>query len=184
MGLLRRREASQALALADGAGRRVGRYDRGHVGHDATVFRAATGQHHADGCRREVGDARPSRDRPRAGGSGGGVRRVPHEVEGLTASRTMGAMVALVALALLVQGQPLNEPPKGFVALFNGRDLSGWKGLVASPPQRAKMNAETLASEQANADQKMRAHWKVEDGTLVFDGKGDSLCTAKDYGDF
>ena len=93
-------------------------------------------------------------------------------------------MVALVALALLVQGQPLNTPPKGFVALFNGRDLSGWKGLVASPPQRAKMDAETLASEQANADQKMRAHWKVEDGTLVFDGKGDSLCTAKDYGDF
>ena len=30
----------------------------------------------------------------------------------------------------------------------------------------------------------MRAHWKVEDGMLVFDGKGRSLCTAKDYGDF
>jgi hypothetical protein len=30
----------------------------------------------------------------------------------------------------------------------------------------------------------MRAHWKVQDGALVFDGKGRSLCTAKDYGDF
>jgi hypothetical protein len=30
----------------------------------------------------------------------------------------------------------------------------------------------------------MKAHWKVEDGVIVFDGKGDSLCTAKDYGDF
>ena len=30
----------------------------------------------------------------------------------------------------------------------------------------------------------MRAHWNVEGGALVFDGKGDSLCTAKDYGDF
>ena len=30
----------------------------------------------------------------------------------------------------------------------------------------------------------MRAHWKVVDGVLVFDGKGRSLCTAKDYGDF
>ena len=30
----------------------------------------------------------------------------------------------------------------------------------------------------------MRDHWRVEDGALVFDGKGDSLCTAKDYGDF
>ena len=30
----------------------------------------------------------------------------------------------------------------------------------------------------------MRAHWKAVDGILVFDGKGRSLCTAKDYGDF
>ena len=30
----------------------------------------------------------------------------------------------------------------------------------------------------------MRAHWKVEDGALVFDGKGRSLVIAKDYGDF
>ncbi len=30
----------------------------------------------------------------------------------------------------------------------------------------------------------MREHWKVEDGALVFDGKGRSLCTMKDYGDF
>ena len=30
----------------------------------------------------------------------------------------------------------------------------------------------------------MRDHWRVENGALVFDGKGDALCTAKDYGDF
>ena len=30
----------------------------------------------------------------------------------------------------------------------------------------------------------MKAHWKVDDGVLVFDGKGSSLATAKDYGDF
>jgi hypothetical protein len=30
----------------------------------------------------------------------------------------------------------------------------------------------------------MRAHWKVVDGVLVFDGEGQSLCTDKDYGDF
>jgi hypothetical protein len=24
-----------------------------------------------------------------------------------------------------------NVPPDGFVALFNGKDLTGWKGLVA-----------------------------------------------------
>jgi hypothetical protein len=30
----------------------------------------------------------------------------------------------------------------------------------------------------------MHAHWKIEHGVLVFDGKGRSMCTAKDYGDF
>ena len=30
----------------------------------------------------------------------------------------------------------------------------------------------------------MRAHWRAENGVVVFDGKGDSLCTAKDYADF
>ena len=77
-----------------------------------------------------------------------------------------------------------NSPPAGFAALFNGRDLSGWKGLVEDPPKRAKMSAAELAAAQKIADQRMRDHWKVENGALVFDGKGDSLCTAKDYGDF
>ena len=77
-----------------------------------------------------------------------------------------------------------NTPPEGFVALFNGRDLTGWKGLVGSPKSRAKMTPEQLAEAQKKADEGMRQHWKVEDGALVFDGKGRSLCTAKDYGDF
>jgi hypothetical protein len=77
-----------------------------------------------------------------------------------------------------------NTPPEGFTALFNGKDLSGWKGLVANPPKRAAMTAEQLAEEQKKADEAMRAHWQVIDGALVFDGKGKALCTAKDYGDF
>jgi hypothetical protein len=78
----------------------------------------------------------------------------------------------------------LNAPPEGFTALFNGKDLTGWKGLVGSPPSRAKMTPEQLAAAQAKADESMRQHWKIEDATLVFDGKGGPLCTAKDYGDF
>ena len=93
-------------------------------------------------------------------------------------------MLAAIGFVALSQLNMLNVPPKGFTALFNGKDLSGWKGLVASPPERAKMSAEPLKSKQAEADERMRAHWKVEDGALVFDGKGDSLCTVKDYGDF
>lgn len=80
--------------------------------------------------------------------------------------------------------RPDNTPPEGFELLFNGRDLTGWKGLVENPPRRAMMSAEELAAAQQVADQKMREHWKVVDGVLVYDGKGDSLCTLKDYGDF
>jgi len=64
----------------------------------------------------------------------------------------------------------LNEMPKaeGFVPLFNGKDLSGWKGLVADPIKRSKMDAKTLAAAQAKADQAMLEGWKVEDGELRF----------------
>lgn len=80
------------------------------------------------------------------------------------------------------------NPPKGFTALFNGKDLSGWKGLVANPKKRAAMSAEELAAAQKIADKDMAEHWKVVDGVLLFGGGGKNtslnLCTVKDYGDF
>ncbi|WP_373456997.1 DUF1080 domain-containing protein [Parabacteroides sp. 52] len=80
----------------------------------------------------------------------------------------------------------LNEMPEedGFVSLFNGKDLTGWKGLVGTPISRAKMNAAQLEKAQVKADEQMRKDWKVENGCLVFDGTGyDNLCTTKQYGD-
>jgi len=90
----------------------------------------------------------------------------------------------LVTLSAGFSAAADNVPPEGFVAVFNGKDLSGWKGLVGNPKTRAAMISEQLAVAQEKADASMREHWKVEDGALVFDGKGQSLCTAKDYGDF
>jgi len=73
---------------------------------------------------------------------------------------------------------------EGFVSIFNGKDLTGWKGLVENPIARAKMTPEELEKAQAKADEQMRKDWKVENGLLVFDGKGyDNLCTVKQYGD-
>jgi HEAT repeat protein len=77
-----------------------------------------------------------------------------------------------------------NDPPKGFTALFNGRDLTGWKGLVENPVARASMDPQRLVAAQMHADSSMRTHWSVVNGILVFDGKGESLCTEKDYEDF
>jgi Domain of Unknown Function (DUF1080) len=77
-----------------------------------------------------------------------------------------------------------NRPPKGFKALFNGKNLDGWKGLVKDPPARAKMSEAELKAAQVKADEDMRKHWRVENGEIVFDGHGQNLCTSKDYGDF
>lgn len=81
-----------------------------------------------------------------------------------------------------------NTPPSGFQALFNGKDLSGWKGLLKSPYdnpiKRAQLSTEESAKLQAEADENMRAHWHPTDGELVFDGKGRSMATAKDFENF
>jgi HEAT repeat protein len=73
---------------------------------------------------------------------------------------------------------------EGFVPLFNRRDLTGWKGLVANPVKRAKMIPEEMVKAQALADESMHVHWKVDEGVLTFDGGGESLCTVEDYEDF
>ena len=78
----------------------------------------------------------------------------------------------------------VNRPPEGFTSLFNGRDLTGWKGLVGNPISRAAMAPADLEGAQLKADSVMRAHWSVINGVLVFDGKGESICTVKEYADF
>lgn len=65
------------------------------------------------------------------------------------------------ARATAAEQQPLNQPPPGFRALFNGQDLSGWK-----------------------ADEQTKEHWQVVDGVLVYDGKGKSLATEEEFGNF
>jgi hypothetical protein len=82
-------------------------------------------------------------------------------------------------------GQTIQNPQmNGFTALFNGKDLTGWKGLVADPIKRSKMDAKTLAAEQVKADAEMRDSWKVVNGELQFVGHGNNITTVKKYGDF
>ncbi len=88
-----------------------------------------------------------------------------------------------------------NTPPPGFTALFNGKDLSGWYGWgTQDPTDLRKMTPEARAAYirqsveggvggQAGTEH-INAHWKVEDGQLVNDGRGLYLTTEKDYGDF
>jgi hypothetical protein len=78
-----------------------------------------------------------------------------------------------------------NTPPVGFKPLFNGVDLTGWKGLThGNANERRKLTGTALAAAQEQADEVMREHWSVHDGVLTYDGDGQSLCTSRDYGDF
>jgi hypothetical protein len=75
--------------------------------------------------------------------------------------------VALLAVAGVHLLAADTEPPKGFVALFNGKDLTGWK-----------------VPEGDNG------HWKVVDGVIDYDARSESkqrdksLWTEKSFGDF
>ncbi len=73
---------------------------------------------------------------------------------------------------------------KGFVPMFNGKDLTGWQGLVENPIARTKMKPAELAGKQAEADKRVPGNWTVKNGCIWFNGSGDNLCSVKEYGDF
>jgi hypothetical protein len=73
---------------------------------------------------------------------------------------------------------------KGFESVFNGKDLTGWQGLVENPIARSKMSKEVLAKKQAEANAKISESWSVRDNAIWFSGNGANLCTTRPYGDF
>ncbi|PRD48651.1 DUF1080 domain-containing protein [Sphingobacterium haloxyli] len=80
----------------------------------------------------------------------------------------------------------LTEMPagEGYLSIFNGTDLTGWKGLVENPIKRAAMSSKELEQKQVAADKRMRDSWRAVKGELVFSGEGDNIATIKQYGDF
>lgn len=75
---------------------------------------------------------------------------------------------------------------KGFVSMFNGKNLDGWQGMLldGNPVAISKLNEKDKAKEQAEADKKMVENWSVKDGMIVFSGKGHNLVSSKNYKDF
>ncbi|MBO0700104.1 MAG: DUF1080 domain-containing protein [Zavarzinella sp.] len=112
----------------------------------------------------------------------------------LLVSSLLTAALAVPASAEEKAGPNDNKPPAGFTALFNGKDLTGWKGHI-DMKERATLKGEALANRQAERNKIMEATWTVKDGILHQDpqvvevkGKqqkrGVNLQTEKDYGDF
>jgi hypothetical protein len=78
--------------------------------------------------------------------------------------RTLATVLTLLPFALACAGEPPDDKDKadGFVPLFSGKDLAGWKTYESQPD-----------------------NWTVEDGLLVCAGKGGGwLGTDRDYANF
>jgi hypothetical protein len=101
----------------------------------------------------------------------------------------MRLRIAIGLAVLLIQ--PLTghaqsfKPPEGFVTLFNGENLDGWRGMKGDldPRKVSAMTEETRATQLAAWNEDAKKHWSVQNGELVNDGHGVFLATAKDYGD-
>src|SRR5262245_55342085 len=78
------------------------------------------------------------------------------------------------------EAEPINVPPKGFTALFNGKNLEGWQ-INVDMARRKKLSPEAYEKEVKERTEKFLKHWVVKDGVIEYDGKGQSLQTAKDY---
>jgi hypothetical protein len=109
----------------------------------------------------------------------------------------MRIFVSIMALAFTGWTALSQTPnaPAGFKPLFNGHDLNGWYGwetkdpalLRAMSPEEQRLYKKRsieggLPGKESNDH--INAHWRVENGELVNDGKGLYLTTDKDYGDF
>jgi hypothetical protein len=84
--------------------------------------------------------------------------------------------------------QPLNVAPDGYVSLFDGKTLDGWRGRQRdySPYAEAQLSKDELAAKQTEWNADRDQHWRVDTdkGEIVNDGNGVYLTTNKDYGDF
>ncbi len=91
-------------------------------------------------------------------------------------------LLALLIASIALTAAP--TPPEGFTSLYNGKDLTGWRGgdtsdhrayLALAPEKRTERDKTWTAD--------MLAHWKAEGDELVNDGKGKYATTEKEYGD-
>lgn len=102
---------------------------------------------------------------------------------------TIATLCLMLCAWMPTAAQENNNPPKGFTALFNGKDIKGWTGGKTEDPVKIKANLEKMNDEQRkayydkiNAD--INKNWSVKEGELISTGKGLHLVTPDVYADF
>ena len=106
----------------------------------------------------------------------------------ITYQFTFAASIAISIAALFAApstAQELNQPPEGFLALFNGTDTSGWYGWATKNPEELwalSLEEQALLKKESRTD--IEKHWSVKDGILINDGQGLYLTSKKEFSDF
>src|SRR5690606_26716160 len=105
--------------------------------------------------------------------------------------KTQFLLVLMLAVCLYTpaQAQDSEAAPAGYTRIFNGVDLTGWRGRpgnggVFSPYVEARFTAEERAAAQNAWNDDRDIHWSLVDGVLVSDGHGVHLATERFYADF
>ena len=88
-------------------------------------------------------------------------------------------LLGLLSVSALQAADP--APPKGFRALFNGKDLTGWHGL--NPHLVVKLEGEKREANLQQQRAEFPQHWSVDNGELVNNGTGPYATTDEDFGD-
>ena len=75
----------------------------------------------------------------------------------------------LIVCAALAAAAADPQPPQGFTALFNGKDLSGWHGMPSKidPYKLAAMSGDQRKASIEKWNEDFRQHWKVDNGEIV-----------------
>lgn len=99
--------------------------------------------------------------------------------------RISSLAICLIASLTVSLARAEVQPPEGFVAIFNGTDLTGWIGLDPNASKDLRnMTAEDRAAAAAKNQAEFQKHWTVENQELVNDGHGAYATTEKNYGDY
>lgn len=77
------------------------------------------------------------------------------------------------------------NPPPGFTALFNGRDLTGWWGATTEDPRQwMALSPEDFKKKHDASLANIAHHWRVEHGELVNNGEGLYLTSEQHFRDY
>jgi hypothetical protein len=93
----------------------------------------------------------------------------------------MWSALTLIAFLVTAVATDAADPPPGFRAIFNGRDLTGWYGW--NPHSSVRLSGEALEANLKQQREEFAANWRVEGDELVNDGKGPYATTEEPFGD-